>query len=97
MALRVARDRAIKAALLRILARSGVDPGEVAEWLWEDYGVRVRPRWPDLERAILREREVTAQDLAVFMIDLGIQPDEGAWDASPRPSMRGGKAGEGGG
>ena len=95
--MRAAKEKAVKAALLKAMRDSGVDPREIAEWLWEDYGVRVKPRWPDIERAVLKERDVTAQDLAVLMIDLGLQPDEGAWDAAPRPSMRGGKAGEGGG
>ncbi len=90
-AFRRARERAVKAALLQQLRESGVDVREVAEWLWEDFGVRVRPQWRAVERAVLREENITPQDLAVFMLDSGVEPDEGAWDASPRPSLRGGR------
>ncbi|GAB6148380.1 hypothetical protein [Stetteria hydrogenophila] len=91
------RDRAVKAALLRQLRESGLEPREVAEWLWEDYGIRARPRWGELERAILRSDEVTPQDLAVLLMDAGVEPDEGAWSVEPRPApLRGARgAGEG--
>ncbi len=93
---RKAKEKAVKAALVKQLRESGVDPREVAEWLWEDHGVKVRPNWRDIERAILREEDVTPQDLAVFMIESGVEPDEGAWDAGPRSPLRGARgAGEG--
>ncbi|HID72913.1 TPA: hypothetical protein EYP38_03140 [Candidatus Micrarchaeota archaeon] len=92
---RRAKEKAVKVALIKRLRESGINPREVAEWLWEDYGVRVRPDWRDVERAILREEDVTPQDLAVFMLDSGVEPDEGAWDTGPRPALRGAKgAGE---
>ncbi|MEB3787826.1 MAG: hypothetical protein GSR78_03620 [Desulfurococcales archaeon] len=65
------------------MKESRIPPEEVSEWLWEDFGKRVPPRWDRLERAILGEKEITPQDLAVFMIDNGIQPREGAWDVVP--------------
>lgn len=93
---RRARERAVKSALLKQLRESGVDVREVAEWLWEDHGIRVRPSWRDVERAILKEDDVTPQDLAVLLLDYGIEPDEGAWDAAPRPPLRrAGGTGEG--
>ena len=89
---RAARQRAIKKALVDQMREEGVDPREVAEWLWEDFGKRVSPSWHRLEKAILGEKEVTPQDVAVFMIEQGIQPEEGAWDVHPvGRGVRGGR------
>ncbi|MCE4605350.1 MAG: hypothetical protein F7C08_02300 [Desulfurococcales archaeon] len=78
-----ARERAVKEVLVGQLRSSGIPAREVAEWLWEDFGIRVRGEWSRVERAILSRREITSQDLAVFMIDHGIEPEEGAWDVYP--------------
>ncbi|MEB3860831.1 MAG: hypothetical protein GSR84_01250 [Desulfurococcales archaeon] len=80
---RSARERAIKEVLVGQLKSSGIPASDVAEWLWEDFGIRVRSEWGRLERAILSSRDVTPQDLAVFMIDNGVEPEEGAWDVYP--------------
>ena len=84
-------DRAIKASLMDQIEASNIDPGEMAEWLWDDFGKRVKPEWKSIRRAVLGDREITPQDLAVFMIDQGLQPEEGAWDALPRRGLQGGK------
>ncbi len=87
-----ARERAIKEALLEQLISSGlVDPAEVAEWLWEDFGIRVKPDWPSIRRAILRAKEVTIQDLASAMIEWGVMPDEGIWFSEPVYGMQVGR------
>lgn len=73
------REREIKRELLRIARESGADPREVAEWLWEDFGKRVKPEWSRLERAIL-EDDVTPQDVAVFLQEAGIAfSEERVW------------------
>ena len=86
------RERAIKLALMDQLERSGLTPREAAEWLYEDFGKRVKPDWPSIRKAVAGDPEVTPQDIAVFMIENDIQPEEGAWDVLPRPrkGMRGG-------
>jgi len=78
-----ARSRAVKKALIEQMKSEGVDPREVSEWLWEDFGKRVPAKWSRLEKAILSDKTVTPQDVAVFMIDQGVQPEEGAWDVQP--------------
>ncbi|MCE4628335.1 MAG: hypothetical protein F7C34_04215 [Desulfurococcales archaeon] len=85
-------NRAIKENLLDQMERSGISPGEASEWLWDDFGKRVPPRWDKIRKAVLSDPDVTPQDLAVFMIDQGVQPEEGAWDALPRRGLRGGEA-----
>jgi len=53
------------------------------EWLWEDFGIRVRRSWDDVIKAVVDSDEVLPQDLAAFMISMGVEPDEGAWDVVP--------------
>ncbi len=73
------REREIKRDLVKVLREAGTDPREVAEWLWEDFGKRVRPEWKKIERAVL-EDDVTPQDLVVFLYDAGIDfDDEKVW------------------
>ncbi len=90
---RLEREKAVKRSLLGQVRESGIPLEEVVDWLWEDFGKRVRPSWERVERAILGDPDITPQDLAVFMIDQGVMPEEGAWDALPRRGLRGGKAG----
>ncbi len=93
--LRSEKDRAIKEALLSQM-RGKVPLDDVIEWLWDDFGIRASPdSWDSVERLIVTNKEVLPQDVAVFMIDEGIMPDEGAWDAVPVPrGLRGAKAGK---
>lgn len=91
------RERAIKSALLRAIRDSGVGLDEVKEWLWEDFGIRVSGGWERVERVVVREKEVRAQDLVAFMDELGLEPDEGAWGVTSVPRLRGrADSGEGG-
>ncbi len=83
------REKAIKRALAQQLRESSIPIDEVVEWLWEDFGKRVRRDWGQVERAIVRDPEITPQDVAVFMIEQGVLPDEGAWDVAPRRGLRG--------
>jgi len=91
------RRRIVKKALVEQMKMEGVDPREVSEWLWEDFGKRVPPSWARLERAILSEKTITPQDVAVFMIEQGIMPEEGAWDVHPVRGVRGRREDAGGG
>jgi len=77
------RERVVKEVLIDQLRSSNIDPGEVSEWLWEDFGVRVKPEWSRIAKAILSSRDITPQDLASFMISVGLMPEEGAWDVYP--------------
>jgi hypothetical protein len=83
------RDRAIKESLVDQLEKSGITLNDTVEWLWEDFGKRVRPNWKSVRKAIVSDPEITTQDVAVFMIENDIMPEEGAWDVLPRPSLRG--------
>ncbi|MCE4617939.1 MAG: hypothetical protein F7C37_00675 [Desulfurococcales archaeon] len=81
------KEKAVKQALLRQLRESGVDPAEIVDWLWEDFGKRVKRDWKSIESAILGDSDITPQDLAVFMIDEGLLPDEGAWSVEPATGL----------
>ncbi len=82
------KNKAVKKALFTQLKGSDITVETVREWLWEDFGKRVRPDWDKIEKTILSSEEITPQDLAVFMIENNVFPDEGAWDAMPLRSMR---------
>lgn len=77
-----ARERATKASLMS-QAKGRIDLEEFVEWLWEDFGIRVRSSWDDVIKAVVNSDEVLPQDLAAFMISMGVEPDEGAWDVVP--------------
>jgi hypothetical protein len=83
------RERAVKAALLAQLRSRGVSIDDVLDWLCEEFGIRARRSWRNIERLILRSNEITSQDLVVFMVENGIEPDEGAWDAERVLRLRG--------
>ena len=85
------RERTVKEVLLDQMIEEGVSPREAAEWLWDDFGKRVRPDWRSIKKAVLGDPDITSQDIAVFMIENGIEPREGAWDVMSRP--RGGLPG----
>ncbi len=89
-------EKAVKRELARQIRESGISLDSVVEWLWEDFGKRVRRDWRAVEREIVRDGEITPQDVAVFMIENDVQPDEGAWDVRPRRGLRG-NPGSGGG
>lgn len=62
----------IKRKLVEIVRRS-VDLERVAEWLWEDYGVKVRD-WDKAIRIMLSDR-VSLGDLISFLEDNDIEID----------------------
>jgi hypothetical protein len=82
------RERAIKEALLDQLEESGIPLEDIVEWLWDDFGKRVQRNWKAVRRAVLGDRDITPQDIAVFMIENDVQPEEGAWDVYPRRGLR---------
>ena len=81
---RFLRDKEIKKRLLEAL--KGIDNGQIqqsiCEWLWEDFGINVQCNWKDIERKILKEKSISARDLAAFMVREGIKVDESLWLSS---------------
>ncbi len=73
------RERVVKERLVTFMEEKGVDPRVVSEWLWEEFGKRVKPSWRDVRRAIVRDSEVTPQDLVLLLYDLGLDVDESLW------------------
>ena len=69
-------DRALKAVLMEKI-REAVPLEDVREWLWEDYGIKARD-WDNVKKAILSAREITARDLAVLLLDYGVNVED-AW------------------
>jgi hypothetical protein len=51
----------------------------VAEWLWEDFGRRVKPEWGRLRRAILGDASITVQDMISLFHELGLELSDEAW------------------
>ena len=66
------REKKLKEKLIQFLESSGVDPTLVSEWVWEEFGKRVKPEWKNIRRVLLREQEITAQDLVSLIDELGL-------------------------
>jgi len=86
------RNKAIKEALLSQL-KGKVSLNDIIEWLWDDFGLRAKRSWDDVKRVIISSDEILPQDVATFMIDEGVTPDEGAWDVLPAPRRLRGSSG----
>lgn len=63
----------MKRALIELI-RNNVELDEVREWLWEDFGARVRS-WEEAERFMMRE-EVTLADLYIFLRENDVEVEE---------------------
>jgi len=87
------KERSIKEVLMGQLRSSEISIDDIIEWLWDDFGKRVKRDWRSVERAVLSDPDISPQDIAVFMIDNGIMPNEGAWDVEPRRGMYSRKGG----
>ena len=72
-------DRTVKERMLERLEKTGVDADIVAEWLWEEFGKRVKPQWKHIKRAILSDKEITPQDLIMLYEEVGVNVDESDW------------------
>ncbi len=79
-----AKSSAVKEALMTQI-KGRIDFDEIREWLWEDFGIRVRGGWEEMKRIIVSDTKITPQDVAAFMISEGVEPDERAWDIVPVP------------
>ena len=78
--LREGKERLIKKVLLSQLKGSKkISIKEVIEWLWEDFGIKCKSDWKDVERKIVKSIEISANDLAVFMLENGLKPKEDVW------------------
>ncbi len=74
------RERYIKRLLLQQIKESKkVDAKDLVEWLWEDFGIRCKPLWREIERKVVKSDEILANDLAIFMLERGIVPKEEIW------------------
>ncbi|MEN2999987.1 MAG: hypothetical protein ABDH61_05375 [Acidilobaceae archaeon] len=71
--MRIAQAREFKRALVE-LVKKNVELEEVKEWLWEDFGARVRS-WAEAERFMMRE-EVTIADLYIFLRENDVEVGE---------------------
>ncbi len=78
MAARRLVEHRLKEYLLRLAEERGL-ARELAEWLYEEHGVRVAAEWRRLRRAVLREPTVTPQELAVFLLNHGVEVTEEEW------------------
>ncbi len=74
------RERVVKERLVGLMEKRGIDPGVVAEWLWEEFGKRVKPSWRDVRRVIVGDSDVTPQDLVLLLYELGLDVDESLWE-----------------
>lgn len=64
--MRIANNKEIKRALIETV-KENVSLEEVKEWLWEDFGVRVKS-WEEAEKFMMRD-EVSVSDIYVFLLE----------------------------
>ncbi|MCX8196144.1 MAG: hypothetical protein N3F67_03605 [Acidilobaceae archaeon] len=64
--MRIAKNKEIKRALIETV-KENVSLEEVKEWLWEDFGVRVKS-WEEAEKFMMRD-EVSVSDIYVFLLE----------------------------
>jgi len=72
-------DRKLKEMLLHHAREAELDPTDLAEWLYEDAGVKAQPNWRDVKRKVLYSEEITARELAAYLISEGIEINEKEW------------------
>jgi len=68
----------VKRRLVEII-RENVELRVVADWLWEDYGVKVKD-WDKAVRVMLSDR-VSLGDLISFLEDQGVEVDYASLDS----------------
>ncbi|MCE4607406.1 MAG: hypothetical protein F7B61_00390 [Caldisphaeraceae archaeon] len=59
--------------------RGKVDLRDVVEWLYEDFGIKCKISWNEITKAVINRNEITPNDIAVFMLEHGVDFDEKAW------------------
>ncbi len=84
-------EKAVKEALLNQM-KNKINIDEAVEWLYDDFGIKIKSSWENLRKAVLNNSEITPNDIAVFMIDQGVEVDEGAWHVLPTGGMRSNKS-----
>ena len=54
---------------------------DLRDWLFERFGIKVHSKisWERLKRIVLRHDEITDRDLALFMLERDLMPDEDIW------------------
>ena len=72
-------ERKLKEMLLEQAKEAGINPEQIAEWLYEAAGIRANPAWRDIEKAVLRSDEISAQELAAYLVSEGVNVDEQKW------------------
>jgi len=72
-------DKVVKERMISRLEAKGIDASVVAEWLWEEFGKRVKPEWKRIKRAIVSDKEITPQDIVMLYEEVGINVDEDDW------------------
>lgn len=82
-------ERIIKKALLNDLLKLGDEVlVDIVEWLWDNYGIKARREKKDVEKKILRSKDISSRELAVFMLDKGVKINEELWFAELRKNVQ---------
>ncbi|MET1128925.1 MAG: hypothetical protein ABWW70_06370 [Thermoproteota archaeon] len=84
-------EKRLKRFLLEEARKAKLDLQEIAEWLQFSAGISARPDWGDIERKILEAEEISAQELAAFLLEEGVRVDEEKWIEIVKSSYKGTK------
>ena len=69
--MKVKSERKVKERLVDKI-QGAVPLEDLLEWLWEDYGIKARD-WETAKKALLARKEITARDLAVLLLEYGVE------------------------
>ncbi len=69
----------VKRLLFRLLRDSLRDPAKVSRIIYDEYGVKVKPSWSSIESFIVGNEDVRPQELAVLLMDMGVEIPELKW------------------
>ncbi len=74
-----AEERRRKERLVNIMLEN-LSLKEIAEWLWEDFGIRVPVlRSEKIRKAVMRSSEIRDRDVAAALVSRGVQISEEDW------------------
>lgn len=87
--MRLEQERAIKEALFKELMKLKRNSLiEIADWLYEEYGIKSEPTETELRAKILSSKDVTSHDLAVLIIENGGYVNEELWFSANKRNLR---------
>lgn len=72
-------ERRLKEMLLELAEENNIDLEDFVEWLYYAAGIRAKASWNEVKRAVLAASELSARELAAYLVEQGVRIDEDTW------------------